>query len=97
MREDTSEVIIDDEEQYDRVKKFTMAFLPRFAERVKKYEGRRPVFDHHHIEPALRLAVSRRSPRSTSTPARSRTPARATSRTRSPRTTSRPVKRSRAS
>src|SRR5262245_58882929 len=62
MREDTSEVIIDDEEQYDRVKKFTIAFLPRFAERVKRYEGRRPIFDHHHIEPALRLAVSRRVP-----------------------------------
>jgi ribonuclease G len=62
MREDTSEVVIDDEEQYERVKKFTLAFLPRFAERVKKYEGRRPIFDHHHIEPALRLAVSRRVP-----------------------------------
>jgi len=62
MREDTSEVVFDDEEQYERVKKFTMAFLPRFADRVKKYDGRRPVFDHYHIEPALRLAVSRRVP-----------------------------------
>ena len=62
MREDTSEIVIDDEDQYERVKKFTMAFLPRFTERVKKYEGRRPVFDHYHIEPALRLAVSRRVP-----------------------------------
>src|SRR5262245_10815131 len=62
MREDTSEVVFDDEEQYDRVRKFTLAFLPRFADRVKKYEGRRPIFDHHHIEPALRLAVSRRVP-----------------------------------
>src|SRR5678816_4091126 len=62
MREDTSEVMIDDEDQYDRVKKFTMAFLPRFADRIKKYDSRRPVFDHHHIEPALRLAVSRRVP-----------------------------------
>src|SRR6185436_19558263 len=62
MREDTSEVVIDDEEQYDRVKKFTMAFLPRFAERIKKYENRRPIFDHYHIEPALRQAVSRRVP-----------------------------------
>src|SRR5512143_3010086 len=62
MREDTSEVMIDDEEQYERVKKFTLAFLPRFAERVKKYEGRRPIFDHYHVEPALRLAVSRRVP-----------------------------------
>src|SRR3569623_795040 len=62
LREDTSEVVIDAEEQFERVKKFTMAFLPRFAERVKRYEGRRPIFDHHHIEPALRLAVSRRVP-----------------------------------
>jgi ribonuclease G len=62
MREDTAEVVVDDEEQYDRMRKFTMAFLPRFAERIKKYENRRPIFDHHHIEPALRLAVSRRVP-----------------------------------
>jgi len=62
MREDTSEVVIDDEEQYDRVRKFTEAFLPRFTERVKKYEGRRPIFDHYHIEPALRQAVARRVP-----------------------------------
>src|ERR1044071_8060743 len=62
LREDTSEVVIDDPEQHERVKKFTLAFLPRFAERIKKYEGRRPIFDQYHIEPALRLAVSRRVP-----------------------------------
>ncbi|MGN6109536.1 MAG: Rne/Rng family ribonuclease [Kofleriaceae bacterium] len=62
LREDTSEVVIDDEEQYERVKKFTLAFLPRFAERIKKYEGRRPIFDHYHVEPALRQAVARRVP-----------------------------------
>src|ERR1043165_4342384 len=62
MREDTSEIVIDDDEQYDRVRKFPMAFLPRFTERVKKYEQRRPIFDHYAIELALRLAVSRRVP-----------------------------------
>ncbi len=62
MRESTSEVQIDDEDQYDRVRKFTEAFLPRFTERIKKYEGRRPIFDHYHIEPALRAAVARRVP-----------------------------------
>jgi hypothetical protein len=49
-----SEVQIDDDDQYERVRKFTEAFLPRFTERIKKYEGRRPIFDHYHIEPALR-------------------------------------------
>jgi ribonuclease G len=62
LREDTREVMIDDDEQHERVKKFTTAFLPRLAERIKKYEGRRPIFDQFHIEPALRLAVSRRVP-----------------------------------
>src|SRR5215468_2704285 len=62
LREGTREVVIDDPEQYDRVKKFTLAFLPRLAERIKKYEGRRPIFDQFHIEPELRLAVARRVP-----------------------------------
>ncbi|MBA3397235.1 MAG: Rne/Rng family ribonuclease, partial [Deltaproteobacteria bacterium] len=62
MREDTLEVVIDDDEQFERVKKFTQAFLPRFTDRIKKYEGRRPIFDHYHIEPALRQAVARKVP-----------------------------------
>jgi len=62
LREDTAEVVIDDDEQFDRVHKFTMAFLPRFSDRIKRYDGRRPVFDAHHIEPALRQAMSRRVP-----------------------------------
>jgi len=62
MREDTAEVIIDDDDQYERVLKFTTAFLPRYAERIKRYEGRRPIFDHYYIEPALRQAVARRVP-----------------------------------
>jgi len=62
MREDTSEIVIDDDEEYERVRKFTQAFLPRFTERVKRYDHRRPIFDHYHIEPALRLAVARKVP-----------------------------------
>ena len=62
MKENTTELVIDDEEQHDRLKKFTLAFLPRFAERIKRYEGRRPIFDHYHIEPALRMAVARKVP-----------------------------------
>ena len=62
LREDTSEMVIDDEEQYERVQKFTTAFLPRFASRIKRYDSRRPIFDHYHIEPELRQAVQRRVP-----------------------------------
>src|SRR5258705_13614633 len=62
LREDTAEVVIDDPEQHDRVRKFTLAFLPRLGERIKKHEGPRPIFDQFHIEPELRLAVARRVP-----------------------------------
>jgi len=62
LREETTEIQIDDEEQYVRVQKFCTTFLPRYAERIKKYEGRRPIFDHYNIEPAIRIAVSRRVP-----------------------------------
>jgi Ribonuclease G/E len=62
MREDTTEVVIDDADELKRVRKFTLALLPRFANRIRKYELRRPLFDHYKIEPALRLAVARRVP-----------------------------------
>jgi ribonuclease G len=62
LRESTSELVIDDEEQFERVRKFTETFLPRFAPRIKRYEHRRPIFDHYAVEPQLRLAVSRKVP-----------------------------------
>lgn len=62
LREDTSELVIDDEEQFERVSKFTTAFLPRFASRIKRYDSRRPIFDQYHIEPELRVALQRRVP-----------------------------------
>jgi ribonuclease G len=62
LRESTSELVVDDEEQFERVRKFTETFLPRFAPRIKRYEHRRPIFDHYAVEPQLRLAVSRKVP-----------------------------------
>lgn len=62
MREETTELWIDDEEQHERLHKFTEAFLPRFAPRIKRYENRRPIFDFFHVEPALRQALGRKVP-----------------------------------
>lgn len=60
LRERTKEIVIDDLEQFDRVRKFTSAFLPSATERIKQYKGRRPIFDHYGIEAELRTALSRR-------------------------------------
>jgi ribonuclease G len=60
LREDTKEIVIDDEEQYDRARKFTSAFLPRAVERIKHYRGRQPIFEHYGIEAELRTALRRK-------------------------------------
>ncbi len=62
LRPETSAIYIDDAEQYDRACKFISAFLPAYAERIKRYEGRSPIFDHFSIEPQLRTAMSRHVP-----------------------------------
>ncbi|ACY17981.1 Rne/Rng family ribonuclease [Haliangium ochraceum] len=60
LRADTKEIVIDDEEQYDRARKFTMAFLPPAVDRIKQYRGRQPIFDHYGVEAELRTALGRR-------------------------------------
>ncbi len=62
LRHDTTHIYIDDPDQYDRAKKFTSAFLPRYADRIQHYDGRQAIFDHFGIEAELRSASSRRVP-----------------------------------
>jgi ribonuclease G len=62
LREDVSEIIIDDPEQHARALRFTEAFMPTYSDRVKLYEGRSPVFDSYGIEAQLRASLSRRVP-----------------------------------
>jgi ribonuclease G len=62
LRGDVTEMMIDDEEQYARAKRFTEAFMPTYTERVKQYEGRTPIFDSYGIESQLRASLSRRVP-----------------------------------
>jgi ribonuclease G len=62
LRDDVVELIIDDEEQFDRAVRFTKAFMPGYVERVKRYEGRTPIFDAYGIESQLRASLSRTVP-----------------------------------
>tara|TARA_R110002096_G_scaffold16898_2_gene57678 strand:- start:5705 stop:7462 length:1758 start_codon:yes stop_codon:yes gene_type:complete len=62
LREDVSEIVIDDPEQHARALRFTEAFMPTYSDRVKLYEGRSPVFDSYGIEEQLRASLSRRVP-----------------------------------
>lgn len=62
VREDVSEIVIDEPEQHARAVRFTEAFMPAYKERVKLYEGRSPIFDGYGIESQLRASLSRRVP-----------------------------------
>lgn len=62
LRGDVTEIMIDDEEQYSRALRFTEAFMPTYTDRVKRYEGRTPIFDAYGIESQLRASLSRRVP-----------------------------------
>jgi ribonuclease G len=62
LRDDVKEIVIDSDEQYQRARKFSSAFMPRYTERIVHYEGRQPIFDAYGIEAALRQAMGRKVP-----------------------------------
>jgi ribonuclease G len=62
LTDDIGAVILDDEQQYERARKFVAAFMPRWGERLKLYTGRQPVFDHYGLEAQLRQAMQRKVP-----------------------------------
>jgi ribonuclease G len=57
---DIHEVIIDAQPDYDRVKEFVSAFLPRLASRVKLHERQEAIFDHYNVESQIAKALDRR-------------------------------------
>ena len=62
LRDNIAEMVIESEEQYQRARRFDTAFMPKYTERIKLYQGRTPLFDAYGIEEALRAAIHRRVP-----------------------------------
>jgi ribonuclease G len=62
LRDNIGEMLIESDEQYQRARRFASAFMPKYTERIKLYQGRTPLFDAHGIEEALRAAIHRRVP-----------------------------------
>jgi ribonuclease G len=62
LRDNVAEMLIESEEQYQRARRFATAFMPKYTERIKLYQGRTPLFDAYGIEEALRAAIHRRVP-----------------------------------
>jgi ribonuclease G len=60
MSPDVEEFLVDDPAVYDKCLSDVEALVPALAERVKRYEGREPIFDSHGIEREIDKALRRR-------------------------------------
>lgn len=60
--DDVHKIIVDDREQYERLKRFVEAFLPERANDVELYEGAEPIFDAYGIEEEIARALARKVP-----------------------------------
>ncbi len=62
LTDDVAAIHIDSEQEYDRARKFVSAFMPRWIDRIKKYDGKPPIFDHFGLEQVLRGALEKKVP-----------------------------------
>lgn len=53
LTEDVSAMVVDDHSAYLRVKELAEALTPELADRVKYYEGKRPLFQEYQVEREL--------------------------------------------
>ncbi|MEZ4287881.1 MAG: ribonuclease E/G [Polyangiales bacterium] len=55
-----NEIVIDDRNEYLRLREFLSIFLPERADDVKLYEGTEPLFDEYGVEHEIARALSRK-------------------------------------
>lgn len=60
--EHVDEIVVDDPNEWRRLKEFLEAFLPERANDVKLYDGSEPLFDEYGIEDEISRALARKVP-----------------------------------
>lgn len=60
FKEDTSRLIIDDKDDYDRLISYVRNFAPELKDRIQLYKGDLPIFDHYEIEAEIRKTLDKR-------------------------------------
>ena len=60
MTDGIDEVIVDNSEQYARIREFVQKFMPEHVDCVKLYQGLDPIFDAYGIEIEVSRALARR-------------------------------------
>ena len=57
---DVEKLIIDSKPEYERLLKFTNAFMPEYTTKIELYENREPIFDGYGIELEIDRALERK-------------------------------------
>ncbi len=60
FKEDTSRLIIDDTDDYNRLMAYVKTFAPDLGDRIQQFNGNLPIFDHFEIEPEIRKTLDKR-------------------------------------
>jgi ribonuclease G len=58
--EETTRILIDSHESFQRVEGFALEFMPDIAPRLEQYAGTRPLFDLYGVEDEIEKALARR-------------------------------------
>jgi len=57
---DTDRIVVDSEEEYERIRAFAAQYFPRIEDRIELYRGQEPLFDHFGIEIELARALDKK-------------------------------------
>lgn len=57
---DIQEVIVDSDDVYDKTREFFESIMDGYVDRLKKYNGNEPMFDHYEVEDQLQQLFSRK-------------------------------------
>ena len=57
---EVDQVVVDNLDDYGRLKEFAATFLPRSRTRIQHYDRPEPIFDHYKVEPQIAKALERR-------------------------------------
>ncbi len=60
--EDIDAVVIDSKQEYKAIRSYVRGLAPELKDRVRRYEGDRPVFDHYGVEKEIEQMLDRRIP-----------------------------------
>ncbi|MCB1183091.1 Rne/Rng family ribonuclease [bacterium] len=60
FKEDTARLIIDDRDDFERLRTYVTTFAPELKNRIEIYKGDLPIFDHFEIEPEIKKTLDKR-------------------------------------